>query len=130
MNLIFDSLFERYFNMPTDKKVAAKSAPKAKASTTKAAPVPKDETSPVASVSTSGFMKPLTPSAELAAIVGEAALPRTEVVKKLWIYIRANNLQDATKKSLINSDDKFKAVFGKDQVGMFEMQKFLSQHLK
>lgn len=78
----------------------------------------------------SAFMKPLTPSKELAAIVGKAALPRTEVTKKIWDYIKANNLQDASNRRNINADDKLRPIFQKDQVSMFEMTKLVSQHLK
>ncbi len=77
------------------------------------------------------FMKPLTPSAALAAIVGTAPLPRTEVVKKMWDYIKANNLQEPTNKRMINADAKLKPVFdNKAQVSMFEMTKLISAHLK
>lgn len=76
------------------------------------------------------FMKPLTPSAQLAAIVGAAPLPRTEVTKKIWDYIKANNLQDAANRRNINADAKLRPIFGKDQVSMFEMTKLVSQHLK
>ncbi len=77
------------------------------------------------------FMKPLQPSAELAAVIGEKPLARTEVVKKMWVYIKKNNLQDAKNKRMINSDDKLKAIFdGKKQVSMFDMNKFLAKHLK
>ena len=76
------------------------------------------------------FMKPLTPSAALAAVVGAAPLPRTEVVKKVWDHIKAANLQDPANKRMINADDKLKAVFGKPQVTMFEMTKLLNAHLK
>ena len=76
------------------------------------------------------FMKPLTPSTTLAAIVGAVALPRTEVVKKLWAYIKKNNLQDAKNRRNINADDKLKPIFGKAQVSMFEMTKLVSKHLK
>lgn len=77
------------------------------------------------------FMAPLTPSAQLAAVVGSSPLPRTEVVKKMWEYIKKNNLQDAKNKRMINADDKLKAIFdGKGQISMFEMSKFLSNHLK
>lgn len=76
------------------------------------------------------FMKPLTPSAELAAIVGATPLPRTEVTKKIWDYIKANNLQDAANRRNINADTKLRPIFGKDQVSMFEMTKLVSQHLK
>lgn len=77
------------------------------------------------------FMKPLTPSAALAEVVGSKPLPRTEVVKKIWVYIKANKLQDKANKRMINGDAKLKAVFsGKSQVSMFDMAKHLSKHLK
>lgn len=76
------------------------------------------------------FMKPLTPSAQLAAVVGSTPLPRTEVTKKVWDYIKANNLQDANNRRNINADAKLRPIFGKDQVSMFEMTKLISQHLK
>lgn len=75
------------------------------------------------------FMKPLTPSADLAAIVGSTPLPRTEVVKKMWDYIKAHNLQDAQNKRNINADDKLLKVFGKKQVSMFEMAGLIGKHL-
>ena len=76
------------------------------------------------------FMKPLTPDAALAAVVGTKALPRTEVVKKLWSYIKRKDLQDKQNKRMINADDKLKDLFGgKKQVSMFEMTKLVSQHL-
>ena len=79
----------------------------------------------------SAFMKELTPSADLAKVVGGKALPRTEVVKKLWAYIKKNNLQDKKNKRNINADDALKAVFGgKATVNMFEMTKLVSKHLK
>ena len=76
------------------------------------------------------FMKPLTPSAKLAAIIGKDALPRTEVTKKLWEYIKKNKLQDAVNKRMINADAKLKEIFGKAQASMFEMTKMISSHLK
>jgi len=76
------------------------------------------------------FMTPLTPSAELAKVVGAKPLPRTEVVKKLWAYIKTNNLQDAKNKRMINADATLKTIFGKNQVNMFEMTKIVSTHLK
>ncbi len=76
------------------------------------------------------FMKPLTPSAALADVIGASPLPRTEVVKKMWAYIKKNNLQDSKNKRNINADSKLKAVFGKAQVTMFEMTKLLSKHLR
>jgi chromatin remodeling complex protein RSC6 len=72
---------------------------------------------------------PLTPSAELAAIVGSAKLARGEVVKKMWDYIKANNLQDARDKRRINADARLKPIFGADSVTMFEMNKHLARHL-
>ena len=77
------------------------------------------------------FMKPLTPSPQLAAIVGDKPLARTEVVKKLWAYIKKHDLQDANNRRAINADDKLKPVFGgKAQVSMFDMTKLISNHLK
>lgn len=77
------------------------------------------------------FMKPLTPSAALAEVVGDKPLPRTEVTKKLWVYIKKNNLQDPKKKTQINADAKLEAVFGgKKSVSMFEMTKLVGKHLK
>lgn len=76
------------------------------------------------------FMKPLTPSAELAKIVGSAPLPRTEVVKKLWSYIKKNNLQDAKNKRNINADATLQVIFGRSTVNMFEMTKLISKHLR
>jgi len=78
----------------------------------------------------SAFMKPMTVSAELAAVVGTGPMPRSEVVKKLWAYIKSNNLQDPVKKRNINADAALKAVFGgKETVDMFEMTKLVSKHL-
>jgi chromatin remodeling complex protein RSC6 len=76
------------------------------------------------------FMKPLTPSASLAAVIGAKPIPRTEVVKKLWAYIRKNGLQDTKNRRLIHADAKLKPVFGgKNSVNMFEMTKHVSKHL-
>jgi len=76
------------------------------------------------------FMKPVQPDDKLAAIVGSKPLPRSELTKKLWDYIKKNKLQDAKKKTLINADDALKAVFnGKKQVSMFEMTKLVSGHI-
>ena len=117
----------------TAKKVAApkkatakKAAPKAKATAKKAsAPKKKSARKPNAA-----FMKPLNPSKELAEIVGSNLIPRTEVMKKVWAYIKKHDLQDQ-KNRRANADDKLKAVFGgKKQVTMFEMTKLVSNHLK
>lgn len=110
------------------KKKAKKTAKKAtKKATKKAAPKKaKTKRKPNAS-----FMKPLTPSADLAMVVGTKPIPRTEVVKKIWAYIRKNNLQDSKNRRNINADAALKKVFGgKGTVSMFEMTKHVSKHLK
>ena len=110
------------------KPVAKKAAPKK--AVKKAAPkkVAKKKS---ARKPSAAFMKPLTPSAELAAVVGSKGLPRTEVVKKIWVYIKANKLQDAKNRRMINADAKLKPIFGgKAQVSMFDMAKLISKHLK
>ncbi|MCA0374090.1 MAG: SWIB/MDM2 domain-containing protein [Gemmatimonadetes bacterium] len=111
------------------KKAAKKAAPKKAA---KKAPAAKKPAKKAAKRTPNpAFMKALTPSADLAAIVGEKGLPRTEVVKKLWAYIKKNSLQDQKNKRQINADDKLKKVFGgKSSVSMFEMTKLVSKHLK
>jgi chromatin remodeling complex protein RSC6 len=77
------------------------------------------------------FMKPMTPSDMLAEVIGSKALPRTQVTKKMWEYIKKNKLQDPKKRTMINADDKLKKIFGgKKQVSMFEMTKLVSKHLK
>ena len=84
----------------------------------------------MAKEATSAFMKPLTVSAELAAVVGKGPMPRSEVVKKLWVYIKGKNLQDPKNKRNINADESLKKVFGgKATVNMFEMTKLVSKHL-
>jgi len=76
------------------------------------------------------FMKPVTPDAKLAVVVGSAPLPRTEMTKKLWAYIKKKGLQDQKNKRMINADDALKAVFnGKAQVSMFDMTKLVSKHV-
>jgi upstream activation factor subunit UAF30 len=77
------------------------------------------------------FMKPMQPDTQLSAVVGDRPMPRTEVTKKIWDYIKKNNLQDSKNKRMINADEKLKAVFnGKRQVSMFEMTKLVNAHLK
>lgn len=95
-----------------------------KASTTATAAEPTKKRAP-----NPAFMKPLTPDAALAAVVGKAPLPRTEIVSKLWVYIKANNLQDAANKRNINADAKLKPIFGKDQVSMFELAGLIGKHV-
>ena len=77
----------------------------------------------------SAFMKPMKISAELAAVVGAGPMPRSEVVKAMWVYIKKHDLQNPANKRNILADDKLKAVFGKDEVTMFEMTKLVSNHL-
>jgi len=77
------------------------------------------------------FLKPVTPDDKLAAVVGAKPLPRTEIVSKLWVYIKKNGLQDKKVRTQINADDTLKAIFdGKKSVTMFEMNKYVSAHLK
>ena len=110
---------------PAAKKPAKKAASK-KAAPKKAAKKPAAKRKPNAA-----FMKAMTPSGALAAVVGSNPLPRTEVTKKIWDYIKKNKLQDSINRRLINADDKLKQVFGgKRQVSMFEMTKLVSNHLK
>jgi upstream activation factor subunit UAF30 len=113
------------------KKAAAKPAAK-KAAPVKAAAKPAaKKAAPAARKPNAAFMKAMTPSSALSAVVGSAPLPRTEVTKKVWDYIKKLNLQDAANRRMINADDKLKAVFGgKAQVSMFEMTKLISDHLK
>ena len=110
---------------PAAKKAPAKKAPAKKAHAKKAAKKPAAKRKPNAA-----FMKAMTPSAALAAIVGSGSLPRTEVTKKVWDYIKKNKLQDAVNRRMINADEKLKAVLGKAKVTMFEMTKLISSHLK
>jgi upstream activation factor subunit UAF30 len=77
----------------------------------------------------SAFMKPMTLSADLAAVVGKGPMPRSEVVKGLWVYIKKHNLQNPSNKRNILSDASLKKIFGKDEVTMFEMGKLISKHL-
>ncbi|MDV3457191.1 SWIB/MDM2 domain-containing protein [Sphingomonas sp. HF-S4] len=77
-----------------------------------------------------GIAKPVTPSPELAAIVGTADLPRSEIVSKMWEYIKKNNLQNPENKREILADAKLKPIFGADKVTMFEMNKHISKHVK
>lgn len=105
------------------KKVAAKKAAPAKKAAAKKAPAKKRTPN-------AAFLKPLTPSAALAAIIGASPLPRTEVTKKVWEYIKKNQLQDAINKRLIKADEKLKEVLKKAQVDMFELTKIISGHLK
>jgi chromatin remodeling complex protein RSC6 len=101
--------------MATKKKAARrKAAPKKKAAKRKP---------------NAAFMKPMTPSAALAEVIGSKAMPRTEVTKKIWQYIKKNGLQDKKNRRAINADAKLRPIFKRDQVTMFEMTKLVSKHL-
>ena len=114
---------------PAAKKAPAKKAPAKKAPAKKAAP--KKKATGVKRKPNAAFMKAMNPTAILAAVIGDKALPRTEVTKKIWDYIKKNKLQDNANRRMINADDKLKAVFGgKKQVSMFEMTKLVNAHLK
>jgi upstream activation factor subunit UAF30 len=113
--------------MATAKKAApatktAAPAKKATAATKAAAPAKKRTPN-------AAFMKAMTPSAQLAAIIGATPVPRTEVTKKVWEYIKQHKLQDPAKKTMINADAKLKVIFNKPQVSMFEMTKLINAHL-
>ncbi|MDW5444760.1 SWIB/MDM2 domain-containing protein [Polaromonas sp. SM01] len=113
---------------PAKKVVAKKVAPAKKVVAKKVAPAkkaPAKKRTPNAA-----FMKALTLSPALSAVVGAAALPRTEIVRKLWIYIKAKGLQDKVNKRMVNADEKLRAVFGKAQVSMFEMAGLIGKHVK
>ena len=107
------------------KKAPAKKAPAKKAPAKKAPAKKKAKRKPNPS-----FMRPLQPDTTLGAVIGNKAIPRTQVTKKIWDYIKKNNLQDNQNKRMINADDKLKEVFGgKKQVSMFEMTKLVNKHL-
>ena len=129
--------------MATAKKVPAKKAVAKKAVAKKAPvkvaarPIAKTATAPAKKAApakkrapNAAFMKAMTPSAALAAVIGDKAIPRTEVTKKVWEYIKKHGLQDQAKKTMINADAKLKEIFKKAQVSMFEMTKLISGHLK
>ncbi|MGL4575340.1 MAG: SWIB/MDM2 domain-containing protein [Burkholderiaceae bacterium] len=114
---------------PAKKAVAKKAAP-AKKAAKKAAPAKKAAAPKKKRTPNAAFMKALTPSAALAAVVGSKPLARTEVIKKMWDYIKANKLQDQVNKRMVNADAKLKEVFGKAKVSMFEMAGLIGKHLK
>ena len=116
--------------MATAKKAAKKSAAKKPAKKT-AAKKPAAKKSASKRKPNAAFMKAMTPSAVLANVIGSSPMPRTEVTKKIWDYIKKNKLQDSINRRLINADEKLRAVFGgKGKVSMFEMTKLVSNHLK
>ena len=113
------------------KKPAAKKSPARKPMKKAAAKRPAKKKSGAKRKPNAAFMKPMTPSSTLAAVVGNSPMPRTEVTSKLWGYIKKNGLQDKKNRRQINADDNLKAVFGgKASVNMFAMTKLVSKHLK
>jgi chromatin remodeling complex protein RSC6 len=118
--------------MPAKKKTAKKKTAKkpAKKAVRKAAPK-KAKKSGAKRKPNPAFMKPMTPSSALAAVIGDKPMPRTQVTKKVWDYIKSRGLQDKSNRRMINADGALMAVFGgKKQVNMFEMTKLVSKHLK
>ena len=107
------------------KKAASAPAPASAPAAAKKKSAPAKKRTPNAA-----FMKEMTPSPQLAAVIGDKPMPRTEVTKKIWEYIKANDLQDANKRTMINADGKLKEIFKKPQVSMFEMTKLINAHLK
>ncbi len=113
------------------KKSSSKSAKKSTAKKSSAKKSSGKKKSATKRVPSAAFMKPMTPSAQLAAVVGSAPLPRTEVTKKLWNYIKRKGLQDSKNRRMINADDNLRPVFGgTKQVSMFEMTRLVNKHLK
>ena len=119
--------------MATKKKSASKKKSAGKKSSAKKSSAKKSSKKKSASKRTpsAAFMKPMTPSAQLAAVVGSNPMPRTEVTKKLWNYIKRKGLQDSKNRRMINADDNLRPVFGgSKQVSMFEMTRLVNKHLK
>ena len=123
---------------PAKKAPAKKAAPAKKVAAKKAAPAKKVAAKKPAAkkapakkrTPNAAFMQALTLSPALAAVVGDKPLPRTEIVSKLWVYIKSKGLQDKVNKRMINADEKLRAVFGKAQVSMFEMAGLIGKHVK
>jgi|SRR6478609_2274519 chromatin remodeling complex protein RSC6 len=107
------------------KKAAKKAAPAKKKVAKKAPPKKKSARKPNAA-----FMAALNPSSTLAEVIGNKPMPRTEIVKKIWDYIKKNNLQDKKNRRMINADGKLKPLFAKDQISMFDLAKIVSKHVK
>ena len=115
---------------PAKKAAAKKVAAKKAAAPAKKAAAPAKKAAAKKRTPNAAFMKAMTPSAALAAIIVDKPLPRTEVTKKVWEYIKKNGLQDKMKKTMINADAKLKEIFKQAQVSMFEMTKMINAHLK
>ena len=116
---------------PAKKAAAAKTAAPAKVAAAPAkTAAPAKKVAAKKRAPNAAFMKAMTPSAALAAIIGDTPVPRTEVTKKVWEYIKKHDLQDKAKKTMINADAKLKEIFKQAQVSMFEMTKLINGHLK
>lgn len=114
---------------PEAKGAVKAAAPKADKSASKKGDTKAAAKKP-ARTANAAFMAPLTPSDTLANVIGNKPMPRTEVVKKIWEYIKKHDLQDKNNKRMINADDKLRPIFGKDQISMFELAKVVNPHLK
>jgi upstream activation factor subunit UAF30 len=119
---------------PAKKSAPAKKAPAPSESTAEATKAPAKKAASKSAPAkkrapNAAFMKAMTPSPALAAVIGDTPVPRTEVTKKVWEYIKKNELQDKDKRTMINADDKLKEIFKKPQVSMFEMTKLINGHL-
>ena len=115
---------------PAAKPVAKKAAPAKVEAKPVAKPVAKKAAPAKKRTPSAACMKPMTPSAALAAVIGDKPVPRTDVTKKVWEYIKKNGLQDKLKRTMINADAKLKAVVGTSPISMFAMTKEISKHLK
>lgn len=117
--------------MATKKKSASKKKSAGKKSAKKSSAKKSSKKKATKRTPSAAFMKPMTPSAQLAAVVGSNPMPRTEVTKKLWNYIKRKGLQDSKNRRMINADDNLRPVFGgSKQVSMFEMTRLVNKHLK
>ena len=115
----------------TAKKTAPKKAEAAPPKKAAAKTAPKKAAKGDQGKGNQGLMAPLTVSADMAKVIGKEPMPRTQIIKKIWDYIKANDLQDKTNRRMINADDKLKVVFGgKEQVSMFELAKVVNNHVK
>jgi chromatin remodeling complex protein RSC6 len=112
------------------KKAVKKAAPKKKVAVKKVAKKKAATKKKSARKPNAAFMAPLTASPALVEVIGSKPLPRTEIVKKIWEYIKKNNLQDKKNRRMINADSKLKPLFGKDQISMFELAKVVNKHVK
>src|SRR6476469_3068151 len=114
----------------SSRKSSRKSSSRKKGSARKGGRKAKRKSSGKKRTPNAAFMKPMQPSSDLASVVGSSPMPRTEVTKKLWQYIKRKGLQDAKNRRMINADDNLRPIFGRGQVSMFEMTRLVNKHLK